>query len=162
MDTPPTMFLSLSFLFWALAPLQIPTSLYEGTFFYFHRYASVLYKQFLTPFRNGIWNHRQVSVGDRGVLPTRPINHRGYAFLAHTFGKMRSRATGKRANTEIRTVQLKNTIIQWNCFGSQVHPTQSVPAKCFRSYVHPTQSLQGKRFRSQVHHTQFFPLNNLW
>ena len=55
----------------------------------------------------------------------------------------------------------KNTIIQQNCFRSQVHPTQSVPAKRFRSYVHPTQSLQGKRFRSQVHHTQFFPLNHL-
>ena len=48
-----------------------------------------------------------------------------------------------------------------NCFRSQVHPTQSVPAKRFRSYAHPTQSLQGKCFRSQVHHTQFFSLNCL-
>ena len=32
----------------------------------------------LTPFRDGIWNRRQVSVGDRGgVLPTRPRNCRG-------------------------------------------------------------------------------------
>ena len=31
-----------------------------------HWYALVLYKRFLTPFRNGIWNRRQVSVGDRG------------------------------------------------------------------------------------------------
>ena len=37
----------------------------------------VLYKRFYTPFRDGIWNRRQVSVGDRGVLPTRPRNHRG-------------------------------------------------------------------------------------
>ena len=126
-----------------------------------HWCASVLHKRFFTPFRDGIWNHRQVSVGDRGVLPTRPRNRRGYALLAHTLGKMRSCATGERSNTEICTVELKNTIIRRNCFRSQVHPTQSVPAKRFRSYVHPTQSLQGKRFRSQVHHTQFFPLNRL-
>ena len=126
-----------------------------------HWCTSVLNKRFLTPFRDGIWNRRQVSVGDRGVLPTRPRNRRGYALLAHTFGKMRSCATGERSNTEIRTVELKNTIIRRNYFRSQVHPTQSVPAKRFRSYVHPTQSLQGKRFRSQVHHTQFFPLNRL-
>ena len=126
-----------------------------------HWCASVLNKRFLTPFHDGIWNRRQVSVGDRGVLPTRPKNRRGYALLAHTFGKMRSCATDEHSNTEIRTVELKNTIIWQNCFRSQVHPTQSVPAKRFRSYVHPTQSLQGKRFRSQVHHTQFFPLNRL-
>ena len=29
-----------------------------------HWYASVLYKQFKTPFHNGIWNRRLVSVGD--------------------------------------------------------------------------------------------------
>ena len=121
----------------------------------------MLYKRFLTPFRNGIWNCRLVSVNDRGVLPTRPRNRQGYALLAHTFGKMRSCATGEHSNTEIRTVELKNTIIQQKFFRSQVHPAQSVPAKRFRSYVHPTQSLQGKRFRSQVHHTQFFPLNRL-
>ena len=38
MDTPPKMFLSLSFLLWALAPLQIPTSLCEGTFFDFMQF----------------------------------------------------------------------------------------------------------------------------
>ena len=26
----------------------------------------------LTPFRDDVWNRHQVSVGDRGVLPTRP------------------------------------------------------------------------------------------
>ena len=31
-----------------------------------HWYASVLYKRFLTPFHDGIWNRRKVSVGDRG------------------------------------------------------------------------------------------------
>ena len=41
------------------------------------------------------------------VLPTRPRNHRGYALLAHTLGKMRSCATGERSTTEIRTVELK-------------------------------------------------------
>ena len=77
---------------------------------------SVLYKQFLTPFRDDVWNRRQVSDSDRGVLPTRPRNHRGYALLAHTLGKMRSCATGERSNTEIRTVELKNTIIQAKLF----------------------------------------------
>ena len=74
---------------------------------------------------------------------------------------MRSCATDERSNTEIRIVELKNTIIRQNCFRSQVHPTQSVPTKRFCSYVHPTQSLEGKHFRSQVHHTQFFLLNRL-
>ena len=116
----------------------------------------------LTPFRNGIWNHRQVSVGERGVLPTQPRNRRGYGPPgAHTLGKMSLCATGERSNMEIRIVELKIQLSRRNCFRSQVHPMQSVPAKCFRSYVHPTQSLQGKRFRSQVHHTQFFPLNRL-
>ena len=58
-----------------------------------HWYNEVLYKRFLTPFRDDIWNRRQVSVGDRGVLPTRPRNRRGYALLAHMLGKMRSCAT---------------------------------------------------------------------
>ena len=61
----------------------------------------------LTPFRDGIWNRCQVSVGDRGVLPTRPRNRRGYALLGHMFGKMRSWATGEHSNTEIYTVELK-------------------------------------------------------
>ena len=61
----------------------------------------------LTPFRDGIWNRRQVSVGDRGVLPTRPRNRRGYALLARRLGKMRTCATGERSNTKIRTVELK-------------------------------------------------------
>ena len=105
------------------------------------------------PFPRWHLDHLLVSVGDRGVLPTRPRNRRGYALLAHTLGKMRSFATGERSNTEIRTVELKIQLYRRNCFRSQVHPTQLVPTKCFRSYVHPTQSLQGKRFRSQVHHT---------
>ena len=67
----------------------------------------MLYKRFLTPFRDGIWNRRLVSDDDRGVLPTRPRNHRGYALLAHTLGKMRSCATGERSNMEIRIVELK-------------------------------------------------------
>ena len=72
-----------------------------------HWYASVLNKRFLTPFRDGIRYHRQLSVGDRGVLPTRPRNRRGYAVLAHTLGKMRSCATGEHSNIEIRIVVLK-------------------------------------------------------
>ena len=37
-----------------------------------HWYASVLNKWFLTPFRDDIWNRRQVSVGDRGSFPHDP------------------------------------------------------------------------------------------
>ena len=48
-----------------------------------------------------------MSVGDRGVLPTRPRNRRGYALLAHTLGKMRSCATGERSNTKIHKIELK-------------------------------------------------------
>ena len=81
-----------------------------------HWCASVLYKRFLTPFCDGIWNRRQVSVGDRGVLPTWPRNRRGYALLAHMLSKMRSCATGERPNTVIHTVVLKNTIIQTKSF----------------------------------------------
>ena len=73
----------------------------------FHWCASILNKRFFTPFRDGIWNRRQVSVGDRGVLTTRPRNRQGYALLAHTFGKMRSCVTGEHSNTEIHTVELK-------------------------------------------------------
>ena len=32
----------------------------------------MLYKQFLTPFRGGIWYHRLVSVGGRGSFPHNP------------------------------------------------------------------------------------------
>ena len=37
-----------------------------------HWYTSVLNKRFLTPFRDGIWNRRQVSVGDRRSFPLDP------------------------------------------------------------------------------------------
>ena len=43
MDTPPKMFLSLSFSLWALAPLQIPTSLCEGPFFYFMQFLFLIW-----------------------------------------------------------------------------------------------------------------------
>ena len=72
-----------------------------------HWYTSVLYKRFLTPFRDGVRNRHLVSLGDMGVLPTRPRNRRGYALLAHTLGKMRSCVTSERSNTVIRTVVLK-------------------------------------------------------
>ena len=53
-----------------------------------HWCASVLNKRFLTPFRDNIWNRRQVSVGDRGVLPTRPRNRRGYGAMNKRTCKM--------------------------------------------------------------------------
>ena len=37
-----------------------------------HWYNDVLYKRFLTPFRDGIWNRRQVSVCDRVSFPHDP------------------------------------------------------------------------------------------
>ena len=40
---PPKMFLSLSFSLWALAPLQIPTSLREGPFFYFMQFLFLIW-----------------------------------------------------------------------------------------------------------------------
>ena len=83
-----------------------------------HRCASVLYKWFLTPFRDDIWNRRQLSVGDRGVLPTRPKNRRGYALLAHTLGKIRSCATDERPNTVIHTIVLKIQLYKQNHFRS--------------------------------------------
>src|SRR3989337_4109209 len=72
-----------------------------------HWYSEVLYKRFLTPVRDDVLNRRLVSDCDRGVLPTRPRNRRGYALLAHTLGKMRSCVTGECSNTEIHTVELK-------------------------------------------------------
>ena len=89
----------------------------------YHWYASVLYKRFLTPFCDDIWNRRQVSVGDRGVLPTRPRNRWGYALLAHTLGKMRSCATGERSNTAIRIVVLK----KYNYTGEIVSDHKYIP-----------------------------------
>ena len=58
-----------------------------STLLHHHQCRDLLYKRFLTPFHDGVWNRRQVSVGDRGVLPTRPKNHRGQALLAHWLGK---------------------------------------------------------------------------
>ena len=72
-----------------------------------HWYSEVLYKRFLTPFRDGIRNRHLVNDCDKGVLPTRPRNRRGYALLAHTLSKMRSCAIGERSNMVIRTVVLK-------------------------------------------------------
>ena len=127
-----------------------------------HWYASVLNKRFLTPFRDGIWNRLQVSVGDRGGGPSHTTQKPSGICPPGTHVRQNEVVCNRRAlkygNTYSRA---KNTIIRQNCFRSQVHPTQSVPAKHFHSYVHPTQSLKGKHFCSQVHHTQFFPLNRL-
>ena len=88
-----------------------------------HWYTSVLYKRFLTPFRDGIRNRHLVSVGDRGVLPRRPRNHQGYALLAHTLGKLRSCATGERPNTIIGTVVLK----KYNYTGEIISGRKCIP-----------------------------------
>ena len=40
---PPKIFLSLPFSLWALAPLQIPTSLHEGPFFYFMQFLFLIW-----------------------------------------------------------------------------------------------------------------------
>jgi hypothetical protein len=88
-----------------------------------HWYSEVLYKRFLTPFHDGVLNRRLVSDCDRGVLPTRPRNRRGYALLAHTLGKMRSCATGERSNTVIRTVVLK----KYNYTGQIISGRKYIP-----------------------------------
>ena len=107
-----------------------------------HWYASVLYKRLLTPFRDGIWNHRQVSVGGRGILPTRPTNRRGYALLAQTLGKMRSCATGERSNTVIHTVLLK----KYNYTGEIVSG---------RKYIPHSQSPLNVSIRMYIPHSPF-------
>ena len=83
----------------------------------------MLYKRFLTPFRDDIRNRRQVSVGDRGVLPTQPRNHWGYVLLAHTLSKMRSCATGEHSNTKIPTVELK----KYNYIGEIISGRKYIP-----------------------------------
>ena len=60
MDTPPKMFLSLSFSLWALAPLQIPNSLCEGPFFYF--------KQFLFLFWVSTFSHKKHQLGGNMIV----------------------------------------------------------------------------------------------
>jgi len=91
--------------------------------FYTHWYNEVLYKEFLTPFRNSMLNRHLVSDCDRRVLPTRPRNHRGYALLAHMLGKMRSCATSERSNTVIRTVVLK----KYNYIGKIISGHKYIP-----------------------------------
>ena len=123
-----------------------------------HWCASVLNKRFITSFRDGIWNRRQVSVGDRGLLPTRPTNHRGYALLAHTLGKMRSCATGERANTVTRTVVLKNTIIQAKSFpvvstSHTVSPRETFP------FVYTSHTVTTRKTFAQGGVTQSFEEN---
>ena len=96
----------------------------------------MLYKWFLTPFRDGIWNRHQVSVGDRGVLPTQPRNRQGYALLAHTFGKMSSCATGERSNTEIRIIELKIQLYGEIVSGRKDIPHSQSPLNVFvRMYI---------------------------
>ena len=92
-----------------------------------HLCASVLNKRFLTPFRDDIWNRRQVSVGNRGVLPTRPRNRRRYALLAHTLGKIKSGATDERSNTVIRKVVLK----RYNYTGEIISGRKYIPHSQF-------------------------------
>mgnify|MGYP005838593259 CR=1 FL=1 len=83
-----------------------------------HWYIEVLYKQLLTPFCDDNLNCHLVRDCDRGVLPTRPRNRRGYALLAHTLDKMRSCATSERSNTVIHTIVLKIQLYRRNRFRS--------------------------------------------
>src|SRR3989337_2372452 len=107
-----------------------------------HWYSEVLYKWFFTPFRDGVLNRRLVSDCNRGVLPTRPRNRRGYALLAHTLGKMRSCAIGERSNMVIRTVVLK----KYNYTGEIVSGRKYIPHSqsplnvSIRIYIPPSRS----------------------
>ena len=101
----------------------------------------MLYKGFLTPFRDGVLNRRQVSDCDRGVLPTRPRNRRGYALLADTLGKMRSCATGERSNMVIHKVVLK----KYNYTGQIVFD---------RKYIPHSQSRLNVSIRMYIPHSQ--------
>ena len=114
---------------------------------------SVLNKRFLTPFRNGIWNRHQVSVSDRGVLPTRPRNRRGYALLAHTLGKMRSCATGERSNTEIRTIELKIELYGEIVSGRKYIPHNQSPLKVsVRMYIPHSRSKENVSIHRYITH----------
>ena len=113
----------------------------------------MLYKHFLTPFRDGIWNRRLVSDADRGVLPTRPRNRQGYALLAHTFGKMRSCATGERSNTEIRTIELKIQLYDEIVSGRKYIPhSQSPPNVSVSMYIPHSRSKENVSVHRYVTH----------
>ena len=119
----------------------------------YHWHASVLYKRFLTPFRDDIWNRRLVSVGDRGVHPTRPRKPSGICppgTHARQNEVMCGRRVPKYGNTYSRA---KNIIIWRNCFQSQVHPTQSVPAKSFvRMYIPQSRSKENVSVHRYITH----------
>ena len=119
----------------------------------FHWCASVLNKRFLTPFRDGIWNRRQVSVGDRGVFPTRPRNRRGYALLAHTLGKMRSCATDKCSNKEIRIVELKMQLYGKIVSGRKYIPQSQSPLNVsIRMYIPHSRSKETVSVHRYINH----------
>ena len=93
-----------------------------------HWYAPVLYKRFLTPFCDGIWNRRQVSVGDRGSFPhdpkivgDRPSWHTGW-------GKMSSCAIGRGIETQP---------FPFVCTSHMVNPRKTFPFLCISHTVNP-------------------------
>ena len=116
----------------------------------------------LTPFRDGIWNRCLVSDGDRGVLPTRPINRRGYALLAHTLGKMRSCAIGERVNTVIHTIVLKKYNYTGEIFsGRKYIPHYESPLNVsIRMYIPHSHSKENISVHRYITHN-FSPLNRL-
>ena len=105
------------------------------------------------PFRDGISNRCLVSEGDRGVLPTWPRNRRGYALLAHTFGKMRSCATGERSNTEIRTLQLKIQLYGGIVSGLKYIPHSQPPLNVYvRMYIPHSRSKENVSVHRYIAH----------
>ena len=94
-----------------------------------------------------------MSDGDRGVLPTRPRNRRGYARLAHTLGKMRSCATGERSNTEIRKVELKKQLYDEIVSGRKYIPHSQSPLNVsVRMYIPHSRSKENVSVHRYITH----------
>ena len=86
-----------------------------------HWYRDVLYKQFLTPFHDGVLNRRQVSVCDRGYFPHDPETV-GDRPSGHTSGsKMCSCVIGQGIETQS---------FPFVCTSHIVNPRKTFPFVC--------------------------------
>ena len=100
-----------------------------------------------------------MSVGDKGGLPTRPRNRRGYALRAHTLGKMSSSATGERSNMEIRTIELKIQLYGEIVSGRKYIPHSLSPLNVsVRMYIPHSRSKENVSVHKYITHS--FPVKS--
>ena len=113
-----------------------------------HWYALVLYKRFLTPFPDGIWNRRKVSVGDRGFLPPR------------------SRTVGDRPSWHIGWVKMSSCVIEQGietqlfpfiCASQTVNPRKTFPFVCISHTVNPRRTFPFSYTSQTVNPGKTFP-----